>query len=73
MTAPDEYELTEINKTLASVVKMNEVYAGELMIYLAITRHTAALYDIESQLSDIAETLAKIETDLRTPEGWAGP
>ena len=62
----DEHELTEVNKTLASIMKMNEVFTGDLMVYYAITEQTKALHRI-------ANVLEEIEMDIRTPDGWTGP
>ena len=65
MKTLDDYKLTEISETLKAVKGINEVYAGELMLYHAITEHTASNYQLMSILERMEGILSSIEMDLR--------
>jgi hypothetical protein len=73
MAKIDEYELTEINETLAALFKMNEGLAGDLMVYHAITKNTSVNYQLVGALERIEILLSNIEMHMRSPERWPGP
>lgn len=56
--------LTQINEDLAAIKGINEVYAGDLMLYYAMMKQTEALQNIEARLVDVEAALYHIQGAL---------
>jgi len=63
--ALDVRKLTQINEDLAAIKNINEVYAGDLMLYHAITEQTDAIYALIDMLDNVGAAICESIEDKK--------